>query len=96
VLFFPSLHRRCRSSTFLVPQIVSLLHLSIEAFYHKKQTPASAMQLTHLLASALLGFSALSTAHPGEHHQEPSQEAALQLRDFKANARRGLESCADK
>ena len=54
------------------------------------------MQLTQVLVYAILGFSALSTAHPGEHYQEPSQEAALQLRDFKANARRGLESCSDK
>jgi uncharacterized protein YaiI (UPF0178 family) len=54
------------------------------------------MQLTQLLASAILGFSALSAAHSGEYHEEPNLEAAFQLRDFKANTRRGLEGCADK
>lgn len=54
------------------------------------------MHLTTLLATAILGFCTLTTGHPSEHHTEHSLEAALQLRAFKDNTRRGLASCQDK
>jgi hypothetical protein len=54
------------------------------------------MQFTAVLAATVLGFTALTSAHPGEHHEERSLEASLQLRSYKDNTRRGLASCQDK
>ena len=54
------------------------------------------MRLTAVLASVILGFSALTSAHPGEIHEELPHYAALQLRDYKDNTRRGLAACQDK
>lgn len=67
-------------------RLLSLLNLA----------PPSIMHFTTLLASVIVGFSALSAAHPGEHHEERSQESAAQLREFKANTHRSLEGCAEK
>jgi hypothetical protein len=53
------------------------------------------MQLTHLLGSAVVALSALASAHPGEH-EEQNEFAEMQKREFKMNARRGIESCAEK
>ena len=54
------------------------------------------MQFTAVLASAILGFTALTSAHPGEIDDILPHHAALQLRDFKDSARRGLAACQDK
>lgn len=53
------------------------------------------MHLTAVLASAILSFSLLATAHPGEHEVHDAA-AALKKREFKTNARRGLSACAEK
>jgi protocatechuate 3,4-dioxygenase beta subunit len=53
------------------------------------------MQLINLTKAALVGFAVLAAAHPGEHH-ERDEVAALRTREFKANARRGLEACSSK
>lgn len=53
------------------------------------------MQLTKCIASAIIGFAVLASAHPGEH-KERNSLADLKKREFKANARCGLAVCADK
>ncbi|KAF8851882.1 aromatic compound dioxygenase [Acephala macrosclerotiorum] len=53
------------------------------------------MQLTSILASAILGFSLLATAHPGEHEVHDAARD-LKKREFKTNAARGLSTCAEK
>ncbi|KUJ13326.1 extracellular dioxygenase [Mollisia scopiformis] len=53
------------------------------------------MQLTNLIASAIISFAVLSIAHPGEH-EERNVQADLMKREFKLNVRRGLEACAEK
>jgi hypothetical protein len=53
------------------------------------------MKLTNVVASAILGFSALTSGHPGEVEQR-NEAHEIEKREYKMNARRGLESCAEK
>ncbi|KAF2137393.1 uncharacterized protein K452DRAFT_321813 [Aplosporella prunicola CBS 121167] len=53
------------------------------------------MQLLRLSKLAAVAFAALSAAHPGEH-EEHDAATALAKREFRSNARRSLNKCADK
>lgn len=52
------------------------------------------MQLTSFFAAALCAATVL--AHPGEEEHHVNRAVELSKREFKAAARRGLDSCASK
>lgn len=53
------------------------------------------MQLISLAQIAAIGFVALTSAHPGEHH-ERDVGAVMAKRTHQINTRRALDKCADK
>jgi hypothetical protein len=53
------------------------------------------MHFNLAIASAVIGFAVLSSAHPGEHEVH-NKHADIKKREFRLNTRSALSACADK